>query len=72
MITIGILLDTSVLNIRTASFVSGSFFVVVVASEVNGIDDVVDDTVDEIVVVGIVADGIVVNEIVVDALAFVK
>ena len=67
MITIGTLLDSYVLNIRTASFVSGSFFVVVVASEVNGIDDVVDDTVDEIVVVGIVVDGIVV-----DALAFVK
>ena len=78
----GTLLKYRVLNIRTASSVSGSFFVVVVASEVNGIDDVVDDTVDEIVVVGIVVDEIVVDEIVVDeivvdgividALAFVK
>ena len=40
-----------------SSFVSWSFFFVVVASEVNGIDDVVDDTVDGIVI---------------DAFAFVK
>ena len=63
----GKLLDSYVLNMRTASFVFGFFFVVGGASEVNGIDEVVDDTVDEIVVVGIVVDGIVV-----DALAFVK
>ena len=41
MITIGTLLRVFLLNIRTASFVSGSFFVVVGASEVNGIDEVV-------------------------------
>ena len=53
--------------LKSASFVSGSFFFVVGASEINGIDDVVDETVD-----GIVIDEIVVDEIVVDALAFVK
>ena len=49
MITIGTLVRLYVLNIRTASCVSGSFFVVVGAREVNGIDKVVNDTVDEIV-----------------------
>ena len=53
--TIGTLLKSD--DIRTASFVSGSFFFFVGASEINGIVDVVDDTVDGIVI---------------DALAFVK